>query len=273
MQDYELNIISRHAKFAGETLVKHRLNGVDTIGVWGEEPFEIEFKNNTNRRVQVRLSLDGTDLLTTEQASLQPSGKMWVVEAFKTLNLSAWPETTEKGARFVFGKTVNSVAANTHGDLSNKGVVAAAVFVESYTAPIYRFYDGFLGESTDNVTKGIVRSKSFQVDTNFSNRAAGSLESCNYDSDLTEISEGPAIGAGETITQKIASVQGLRQPRFDRVISLKYVWYDELKAMMRKQTPGFVVNTARIASELEPQKLANLGQTPRIDTRSLIIVC
>lgn len=77
---YELDIISRHTKFDGKTLTKHHVDGIDTIGVWGEEPFEIVFRNNTHEKVQVRLSLDGTDVLTTTPATVQPYGKCgWLI--------------------------------------------------------------------------------------------------------------------------------------------------------------------------------------------------
>ena len=70
-ENYELNIVSQNPKFRGETIVKHHIENIDTIGVWGEEPFEIQFKNHTSKRVQVRLSLDGTDVLTATPASAQ----------------------------------------------------------------------------------------------------------------------------------------------------------------------------------------------------------
>ncbi len=263
--NYELDIVSHHPKFDGKTLLKYSVDGIDTIGVWGEEPFEIVFRNNTHEKVQVRLSLDGTDVLTTTPATAQPYGKMWLVNPYATLNLAAWPETTEGGARFVFGQTLDSVAANTHGDLRNKGIIAAAVFTEGYVEPA-RLYSTYLGSP--------VRAR-----TSFSAGAAGaagaggrksadvrflSIGSADSFCDINEEScKGPAVGAGETITQKIASVSGLRQPRFDRIISLKYLWWDDLKAKLDKSNT--TIHPSGFVDAPLPQKLANLGSTPRID--------
>lgn len=257
-KNYELNIISHHPKFEGERLVKHAIDNVDTIGVWGSEPFGIEFKNNTGNRVQVKISLDGTDILTGDRADDQSNSKMWLVSSYGTLNLSAWPETNENGARFVFGATSNSVAAHTHGDLSKKGIISAAVFVESYVEPpTFRKLDAY------PVSASPIRRRRTSYDSDFA------LELCSerVDSrvDSKGLEKGPAIGAGETISQKIHNVQGLRQPKFDRVVSLKYVWYDDLKLAIQNQMPGFFVKVARVASELQPKKLANLGSTPRVD--------
>lgn len=253
---YELDIVSHHTKFDGKTLTKYHVDGIDTIGVWGEEPFEIVFRNNTHEKVQVRLSLDGTDVLTTTPATVQPYGKMWLVNPYATLNLAAWPETTEDGARFVFGKTLDSVAANTHGDLRNKGIIAAAVFTEGYVEPA-RLYTHYLGSP--------VRRTSFSA-ANAGGRKSADARFLSYDS-FCEINEesckGPAIGAGETITQKIASVSGLRQPKFNRIISLRYLWWDDLKAKLEKANT--TVHPSGFVDAPLPQKLANLGSTPRIE--------
>jgi len=263
---YELNIISRHPKFTGSKLTKHFIDSIDTIGVWGEEPFEIQVKNNTSRPVQARISLDGTDVLTGEKATVKPHGKMWLLEAGETMNLPAWPESNENGARFVFGKTANSVAANTHGDVSNKGVIAVAFFTESYAPPTMKRLED---------RRSILRSK---VETKGCGSSYGRLELCasgaRADSNsiiremfegpaVREMSEGPAVGAGETIRQKIASVQGFREPALDRVISLRYLWWDELK--IKLEASETVVHPSGFVDFKAPQKLINLGNTPRMD--------
>jgi hypothetical protein len=258
---YELNIISRHPKFDGKTLVKHFIDNIDTIGVWGEEAFEIQVKNNTSEKVQVRISLDGTDVLTAQPANVQPGGKMWLLGPWQTLNLPAWPEDTEKGARFMFGKTANSVAANTHGDLSQKGIVAAAFFSEGYIPRQRVSY--FLGGSDWNRP---IRTRMDRVDTK-SAKSLSSYDSFDYcaaaSAEIAEINEGPAVGAGETIQQKIASVQGLRQPTFDQIVSLRYLWWDDLKAKLEKYNSS--EHPSGFIDAPLPQKLANLGKTPRIE--------
>lgn len=257
---YELNIISRHPNFNKQTLAKYFVDNIDTIGVWGQEAFEIQVKNNTSQRVQVKLSLDGTDILSASPATIKVEGKMWVLEPFETMNLEAWPETTENGARFVFGKTLDSVAANTHGDLSHKGIIAAAFFVEGYVPP-RKIYPQSLRRS---VMRGMdFRTESFGNETKGSDRCLDlSLERMvEVDEDICE--SGPAVGAGEMIKQSILSAKPLFQPKFDRIISLRYLWWDHLKAKLEnseltKHASGFVDAPL-------PQKLANLGKTPRIE--------
>ena len=135
-ENYSLEIISRLPDFNGKSLKKYRVEGIDTVGAWGNEPFEIKFKNNTYQKIQVKISLDGTDILTGEQATSEPSGKMWVVNGKETLTLKAWPETNNGGAGFVFTSGDKSVALHTHGDVSHRGIIAAAVFTEGHVEPV-----------------------------------------------------------------------------------------------------------------------------------------
>lgn len=149
-QPYELNIIS-HLKelkeFDNKLFKKHHVQGIDTIGVFGEEPFSVIFKNNTANKVQVKISIDGTDTITGDLADTNVSKDMWVVDPYSLLVLKAWKETDAGGAQFIFSNANNSVAVHTHGNTSNQGIIAAAVFVESHVpetnlqAPIvYHYY-------------------------------------------------------------------------------------------------------------------------------------
>jgi hypothetical protein len=136
MSNYTLEIISHHPKFNGKSLKKYYVEGIETVGAWGDEPFEVRFKNHTWQKVQVIISVDGTDVLTGKPADTIPSKDMWVVNGYDTLSLKAWPENNNGGAGFVFTNANNSVAIHTHGDLSNRGIIAAAVFVEGHVEPI-----------------------------------------------------------------------------------------------------------------------------------------
>jgi len=135
MSNYELNVISHHQDFNGKSLRKYYVNGIDTVGAYGNEPFSIVFKNNTWQKVQVVISVDGTDVFTGKRASTEPNNKMWVVNPCSKLELSAWCENDFGGASFVFTSADNSVAIHTHGDLSSRGIIAAAVFVEGHVEP------------------------------------------------------------------------------------------------------------------------------------------
>ena len=133
--NYTLEIVSHHPKFNNQSMKKYYVDGIETVGAWGDEPFEIRFKNNTYQKVQVKISLDGTDILTGKPADTTVSKDMWVVNGYATLSLKAWPETNNGGAAFVFTSANNSVAVHTHGDLSSRGIIAAAVFTEGHVEP------------------------------------------------------------------------------------------------------------------------------------------
>lgn len=134
-EKYTLEIVSQHPQFAKKSLRKYAVDGIETVGAWGDEPFEIRFKNNTFQKIQVKISLDGTDILSGKPADTEISKDMWVVNGYDTLTLKAWPEDNNGGAGFVFTSANNSVAAHTHGDMSSRGIIAAAVFVEGHVEP------------------------------------------------------------------------------------------------------------------------------------------
>lgn len=147
-QNYTLDIISHHPQFKGKNLRKYHVKGIDTVGAWGDEPFEIVFKNNTYQKIQVKLSVDGTDILTGQPADTNVSKDMWVVNGYAELRLKAWPENNNGGAGFVFTSATNSVALHVHGDMSSRGIIAAAVFTEGHVEPIkYNPYPYYIGGS------------------------------------------------------------------------------------------------------------------------------
>jgi len=136
MSNYSLEVISHHPTFRNKSLRKYYVEGIDTVGAWGDEPFEIKFTNHTWQKVQVKLSVDGTDVLSGEPATTEATSNMWVVNGYGTLSLKAWPETNNGGAQLIFTSANNSVAVHTHGDLSSRGIIAAAVFTEGHVEPI-----------------------------------------------------------------------------------------------------------------------------------------
>ena len=138
--NYTLEIISHHPKFNAKALKKYYVDGIETVGAWGDEPFEICFRNNTFQKVQIKLSLDGTDILTGKPADTQVSKDMWVVNGYSSISLKAWPEDNNGGAAFIFTSANNSVAVHTHGDLSSRGIIAAAVYTEGHVEPIRLTY-------------------------------------------------------------------------------------------------------------------------------------
>jgi len=267
--NYTLEIISHHPKFNNKSLRKYYVDGIETVGAWGDEPFEIRFKNNTWQKVQVKITLDGTDVLTGKPGDTQVSKDMWVVNGYGTLSLKAWPETNNGGAAFVFTGAEKSVAVHTHGDLSSRGIIAAAVFTEGHVEPIkitppvvvehhhhyrerrsitpYPYYGGTIiggGITYTAGNTGSLGGGTFSSNTVSLNNAQPAAASANYFCD--EISDGAAasasfdtlvsVGAGEHVDQKITYVTGLIKPVFTETVRVKYLWWDDLTAKLRTET-------------------------------------
>lgn len=231
----KLQIVSQLPESRGRVLRPYKLDGIDTVGVFGGEPFAIRFKSNHYDKIQVRLSVDGTDVATGEKANLNPYGKgMWVVRPSGSFEMVAWPETTQGGAAFVFTTVENSVAAHTHGDISAKGYISLAIFTEGRKPQYYPRSD----------LRGLEK---------------GGLET------TTMSMGGPAVGAGSYKSQQIGSAQGLYDPKFDQIIQVRYLWWDDL--VRRLQEQGYSTDQIH-PSGFEPTRMADLGSTPRLDTNN-----
>lgn len=298
-EHYTLEIISHHPKFSSKKLRKYYVEGIDTIGVWGDEPFEILFKNHSWQKVQVKLTLDGTDILTGEPATTEPTKDMWVVNGYGTLSLKAWPETHNGGAQLVFTSANNSVAVHTHGDLSCRGIIAAAVYTESYVAPItinppvvirndyhhyhrYPYYPYYPHYDTSPIwyspiycnTGGTISNantiyscnnvKGLSSNTTFS---ASSGETRSRSESLDEVSSGSleglvAVGAGQHVDQKITYTAGLIKPVLSETVRVKYMWWDDLVSQLREHNVP-APHASGFPGD-KKQNIMSLGKTPRI---------
>jgi len=296
-QNYTLDIISHHPKFNSKSLRKYYVDGIETVGAWGDEPFEIKFKNNTWQKVQVKLSVDGTDILSGNKASTDIDKNMWVVNGYGTLSLKAWPETNNGGAAFVFTSANNSVAINTHGDMSSRGIIAAAVFVEGHVEPIrltpvpvvidnhhhhYLPYSrqrtdwygpvwtsntigGLGGGNTYGSSTGNTISTSSVMSYNSNTLGGAIMDSCDLSDDSGEATKSleslVSVGAGQHVDQKITYVTGLIKPVLTETVRVRYLWWDELQSKLVEHNVP-----AQHASGFPGDKGKNidLGGTPRI---------
>lgn len=273
--NYSIEIISHHPKFENKSLKKYSVDGIETVGAWGDEPFEIRFKNNTWQKVQVKLSLDGTDILTGDKANTEVSSDMWVVNGYGTLALKAWPETRNGGSRFVFTGAANSVAVHTHGDLSSRGTIAAAVYTESHVEPTrlvfnsntyYTNNSGMYGRRSrslgDTSKGGDFRSENI-CDSGASYSA--SLDCLDLD-EPTKCSKNleslVAIGAGEHITQKIVNVVGLIKPMLTETVRVKYLWWDDLVSKLKENNVAQPHPSGFPGDKI--QSIMSIGDTPKV---------
>lgn len=272
-ESYSLEVISQHPEFKGKSLKKYGVNGMETVGAWGNEPFEVQFRNNTWNRVQVKLSLDGTDILTGKPADTLASGDMWSVAPYQTLTLKAWPETNQGGAQFIFTSAEKSVALNTHGDLTSRGVIAAAVYVEGYqpiridntfhtTKSSSGGWGGTYGSSTDSLIKGMSLG-----DTAFNSQvsASNSLSvptSARIDSRRSKsksLQSLASVGAGQHVNQTINTIAGFTQPSLSTVVRVRYMWWSELCEELDNQ-----FNKIAASGFPGERKMIDLSRVPRV---------
>jgi hypothetical protein len=265
-KDFTLDVISHHPEFEGKTLRKYNLDGIDTIGAYGDERFTVRFSNNSNEDVQVRLSLDGTDIYTGKLANLDVNHDMFVVRAHKTLNLKAWRETNNGGAAFVFTSEDKSVSLHTHGDVSHKGIIAAAVYVEqdrtkTYTSSVRRaVYPKSYYTLTSNSIGGSMASggASAIMGSSISDRSESFSE--NVMDGLIPASA--SVGAGEYTEQKLTTVQGLNKPVLNTVVRLRYMWFDNLVEKLKTQRPQDIHQSGFPGAK----SFADLSNVPRVQS-------
>lgn len=261
-KQYELEVKSNN-----KTYKQYNVGDDLFIGVGKDEEFEVVFKNNTSNPVQVRLSLDGTDILTGAQASTDAKGEMWYVGARDKLVLKAWPESSSGGAKFIFSDSKKSVAAHTHGNMSGRGIIAAAVYVEKYTN-IY-CNDIYLWNNGANVGGSILRSKNLEMPKTeilCSLDASYSRDIHDDDAALDYSSAKPGIGASEYAEQKLTKVAGLREPGLNQILYLHYDWWDNLKKQLKptKQMQAFPGDDNFVGIDLKntPRKGKSTKKSP-----------
>lgn len=263
-----------------DTLKKFRMfdvDGINTIGVEELEPFIIKFRNNTYNRVQVKLSVDGTDIITGKLASTDLSGQMFLVEGYGTLELKAWPEDFNGGAKFLFASAGEGVASTLHGENASKGYIAAAVYEESHVFREEKTKGIILNDSKQFKSKSILREysscSSDQVRSgetkgiNYNNTSVSDSislhEIAEMDSMNIDYERSVEVGAGERVEQKLTKVAGLRSPKFSQIVQIKYLPWTTLRSRIKYDTNKLA--GAHPAFPGDRQKLIDLKSTPRYE--------
>lgn len=235
-----IRIVSQLSPVSGRALRQYFIDGVNTVGVVHDEPFAISFTSSSREMIQVKLAVDGTDALTGKKANLETATRMWVVRPYGRLYLEAWPETHKGGARFVFKNAASSVALHTHGDMTAQGSISAAIFEEGHVEikPGDEFLE-YTGPNHD-VPKSPIDPRALSFD-------------------------GPAVGAGDYVPQNIGQAEGLIYPVFSHIVQVRYLWWDDLQAILRQQRHQA---HSGHPTGFEPARLADLGSTPRPQRRT-----
>lgn len=286
-KDFDLKIVSKHQDFENKPLKKYNVDNIDTVGAY-EEPFEIHFSNNSTEDASVRISLDGVDVLTGKPANLNTDHQMWFVKAGKTLHLKAWAETSNGGSRFVFTGANKSVALHTSGDLSHKGIIAAAVFTErsipyngftlagatfstsSSDIKINNVYNDSIkgrqrrSEISEQNTAGELRS----LDQNLSEGPVATSYSASMDSLEIDLKREASVGAGEYTTQKTHTVAGLKDPVLNCISKVRYLWWSDLHDKLKAIKPE-IKHPSGFPGVDEVKHFHDLSNVPKVENEEL----
>jgi hypothetical protein len=95
--------------------------------------YVIMVHNNTDRRIEVVLSVDGLDVLDGKQASFDKRG--YILDARGDLEIDGFRQSLDTVAAFRFGSVRGSYASQRHGDTRNVGVIGVALFNERGAMP------------------------------------------------------------------------------------------------------------------------------------------
>jgi len=266
-EDYDLKIISTSEDKAYKSF---DLDGDKVIGINKGDNFKILFTNKSTEQLQVRISVDGTDIVTGEPASTKSKGRMFLVDsasswnfANSVLEINAWPEDMEGGAAFIFGADSKGVSKNTHGDTKGVGTIAVAVFKEKSIRSDYltRTNDYSITLQGTNIQPC---SATFDAASAASTKI-GEVHDRAATSDFMETSdigeEKIAVGAGKHTEQKLTEGVGLNNPTFDCSIVVRYeTWLSLRKKISQFEEPESEVQNAFPGDN---EKLNDLSGVPR----------
>jgi hypothetical protein len=101
------------------------------IGEEGER-YALRVANNTSRRIETVLTVDGLDVLDGKTGSFSKRG--YVLNPDESYTVEGWRMSDAKVAAFRFSSVGKSYASLKHGDTRNVGVIGMAIFAESSSA-------------------------------------------------------------------------------------------------------------------------------------------
>ena len=265
VQDFKMEIVSRNPDTDGKRIRNYNVDGIDTVGVQENEPFEIWFHNNSNEAVSAIVSVDGFNCITAKPASLDANkDSMWFVRARSTLHIKAWHESSEGGSRLVFTTPEKSVVYNKSGDMGHRGIIAVAVFTEqdsprkieewTWRRTVDTRDDYFYGSrrerrmTLDDTTKGGVLFDAMPasapvggsdgVDITEGAAAAATGKGGQHVNSTRHLqTKSAAVGAGEYTSQKTHTVKGLDKPVLNCVVRTRYMFWDELIKLLETSRP------------------------------------
>ncbi len=105
------------------------------VGENGQK-YSIVLKNNTARRLEAVVSVDGLDVMDGRNASFAKRG--YILQPNGSLTIKGFRRSTFEVAAFRFSSVSDSYASLKHGDTRNVGVIGVAVFHEKSSPEVNR---------------------------------------------------------------------------------------------------------------------------------------
>lgn len=102
--------------------------------------YELLLRNNSARRVEAVISVDGLDVLDGKPAKSTNTG--YVIQPWQTLRLEGWRLTDEEVAAFLFAEEEESYASK-KGKKRNMGVIGVAFYFERVYQYNYGQYNNY----------------------------------------------------------------------------------------------------------------------------------
>ena len=126
MSDYEVDVLVN-----GKPIKQFRHKGTRFIEGRKGSDFEIRFKNNTWRRVEVVASVDGLSVINGKPCGTDSEG--YLVPARESVTIPGWRLNNDAVAKFVFNDKSRSYSTQMGHGKQNAGVIGFMVFEEEYS--------------------------------------------------------------------------------------------------------------------------------------------
>ncbi len=242
-------------------------DGEKRIGAEPGEAFLIKVESLDDRRREIIVSVDGTNVLTGQPATPDDQ-KRFILEPHRPMILRAWPESDHAGREFVFTEMAASVAHNAHGETSQVGTISVLSFVETYVAPPPAVRRGGLESFNGGGTLGGGGYGSATRGGGFESTRGGGFESTRGgDADGLESFGGnaksaSAVGAGQKVEQRLTTARGLTRPEQEGAAYIRHTWWTELEAILRRNNVSPAALAAPPPGFFPGGQLANLSRVP-----------
>ncbi len=256
-------ILSMSPDSYGRSLRSYHIDGSDTIGVFGDEPYAIRLRAS-DQPVSVQILIDGTDITTGNPAKVYDTdtgGERFMVKMGPGCTIQTWFESFNGGSQLVFRHRENTVAEHTHGDsLGQMGTIQVVYYVEGDPAPSYNAPYREFGGHTRGGLEGMLGGAAMRGAAMRGGSESGQPMSYGGDSASKGYATRGAAGtgAGAHVEQRFTEVPGFRMPILSHVETVSYMWWDDLTATLERlgiKHDEYVGAAGR--------KFADLGSTPR----------